>query len=129
MSTNPPSGVLEARDGLLGLISLMERERARLLDGALEPLAGIVDEKNRLIERLAANDGALRELARQPARGPLWDDLVQLAARASEVNRVNGMLIRGRLDASSLALGTLNASATGAAVYGSDGRIAALRRA
>lgn len=128
MSARLPADLEAPCADLRDLVGVMQKERAHLEAGQVEALETVVTEKNRLVARLARSGDELRTHASEVPRGPLWDDLLQLAAGAQEINRINGALIQRHLDATALALRTLRGAASESPVYGADGRVALGRR-
>lgn len=118
-------------------LGLLERERAALESGNADSLQELTREKSALIDKLS-------ECARQRARllavagkqhnaagiqqligtdcatGQLWDQLLEVAQRAAEMNTGNAFLSNQRLAHVERALSTLGAPRT--ALYGVGGR-------
>ena len=125
---------------LQGFVALLESEQGMLGQGRTDDLLALVERKNQLAATLAnladrrnqelvaaglAADraGMAALLAMQPdadgARA-LWSSLLTLAARARELNRVNGELIGLRMQHNTQALQTLLGTPLG--LYGPDGQ-------
>ncbi|MBI3903652.1 MAG: flagellar protein FlgN [Nitrosomonadales bacterium] len=129
------------RDALKAFITLLEAEQQALVNGKIEQLLGLVDNKIQSAQELnkleLVRQGILRALE-APAEPndieawlgdhardslPAWLDTQRLAAQAKEINRANGMLIQTRLRNNQQALTTLhNAANSASGLYGPDGQ-------
>lgn len=122
-------------------VGLLEREQAMLVDGAVDDLLDLVEEKNALAGELAAladrhgrlltaeglsadRSGVAAWFSAHPGESRVrtaWSQLLPLARQARELNRLNGELIRVRLQHNAGALAALlGASVPG--LYGRDGQ-------
>ena len=126
---------------LRAFLLLLDREQQALLDGPVDQLLPIAQEKNqtasrlnalalRRIEWLAAQGfGTGREavaawLGRLAQNAPprvAWQTLLELAIRARRLNEENGALIRTRMQHNQQALAVLLAASDQATLYGPDG--------
>ncbi|WP_347250335.1 flagellar protein FlgN [Zoogloea sp.] len=131
--------ILDEQAGLKAFISLLRHEEALLVEGQIDALTGVAEEKTTLyrsLQRLSdertvmfarlgakvSNDNIRIVLANSPEALAAWDDVVALAADAKERNRLNGQLITERLQNNQQALGTLLAAAEHPQTYGPDGQ-------
>lgn len=125
-------------------IAALEDEQEALKKGDVAALGAIDARKGDLVAKLNAAEGerdailkpagcsASREgmrswLAKNPSDGIAvreWGKLMKLAAKARELNRLNGELIAMRLQATNQALATLTQRAQRSALYGPDGHTA-----
>ncbi|GAB4175088.1 MAG: flagellar protein FlgN [Rhodocyclaceae bacterium] len=123
-------------------LRLLEREQGFLGTGEVDRLAVLAEEKAAAFSRLAAIGRRRAEtligagfggrpeafqgwLERLPADSPArarWKGLREAAARAHEMNRRNGELVRMRLAHNRQALNLLLALSDQAALYGPDGQ-------
>lgn len=129
----------EERTGMQAFLALLQREEALLVEGQIDALTTLAEEKIRLyraLQRLSddrsilfarlgarvSNDNIHTILADSPAALAAWEAVVRLAAEAKERNRVNGQLIVERLQNNQQALSTLLAAAEHPQIYGPDGQ-------
>lgn len=144
----PPSRVqsllVEEAAKLRSFLSLLEQEQHALTGGDVDRLIRLAEEKSALLTCLAdlcaARNQALAAESLPPDRPGVeawferhpdpqfadaqraWQDLLVLAVKAREINRVNGQLIGARLAGNQQALSVLLAAANQAALYGPDGQ-------
>ncbi|NTV10284.1 MAG: flagellar protein FlgN [Zoogloea sp.] len=124
---------------LRAFIELLRREEAMLVDGRVDALFPLAAEKVELCRKLqhlsddrallmgqaglAASDANIRStLAASAAALAQWDTVIGLARDAREHNRVNGGLIRTRMQNNQQALTVLLAAVDQPQVYGPDGQ-------
>lgn len=128
---------------LRNFVFVLQKEQQALIDGDLDRLMPLVEEKTKQSTRLARlaeqrnqllnaaalpNDRAGMEswLAQQTsaAENALsdWNSLLMLAAEARTLNESNGKLIATRLQHNQQALGILLSASSQAALYGPDGQ-------
>lgn len=127
-------------------VSLLEQEQQSLVHGDVDRLTDLIGQKNRIAaelghfadqrsEMLAASGlaadraGMAAWLAAQGADSrafATWSSVLDLAARAHELNRLNGELIETRQQHNSQALEALRNARGGSETYGPDGRSAAI---
>jgi len=132
----------EENHELDGFLRLLEREQGALGAGEVDRLVVLAEEKAAAFSRLAAIGRRRAEtligagfggrpeafeawLARLPEKAPArarWQRLRDAAARAHDINRRNGELIRMRLLHNRQALALLLSLADQAALYGPDGQ-------
>jgi flagella synthesis protein FlgN len=137
--------VVEEADFVERFVRLLEEEKALLTEGRTEALAAAVEKKEALAARLnalarqrgdyLAADGFSPDRAGMEswsARHPeqrealaAWNRSLSLAARAKEINRVNGQLIRLHLRHTGEALEVLLRKEGRLDLYGPDGRATA----
>lgn len=137
--------ILAAEAGAVSaFVSLLEQEQEALKAGDADALPAIVDQKAAAARQLAPisasrntelarcglsgdRDGMLAWLDKHPQDGAArrhWETLQALAAEARELNRVNGELIRMRMNHNAQMLETLLAS-NRQDFYGADGQTSA----
>ncbi len=122
---------------LRGFVALLEKEQQALVGQRVDELLQLADEKIRLANQVAvlskarqdqlpANISNTTDWIRQHAPQALkvWDDARQLAARAQQLNQLNGELIQTRLRYNQQALNALYGAAQNAAagLYGANGQ-------
>lgn len=125
---------------LRDFVALLEREQALLQGRDVDSLLPLVEKKNHLSARLAEHAGQreaeLNSLGIGGERAALdiwlalpthakeretWQSLIDLAARARELNRVNGELISLHLQHNQQAFAVLMSATNRAMTYGPDG--------
>jgi flagella synthesis protein FlgN len=129
----------EERSGLQSFIALLQQEEALLIAGKIDTLTTLAEEKTALYRRLqrlsddrtvmfsragarVSNENIRLALGSMPEALASWDEVITLATEARERNRVNGQLIRERLQNNQQALSTLLAAAEHPQIYGQDGQ-------
>jgi flagella synthesis protein FlgN len=137
--------VADEADLVERFVRLLEEEKTLLAEGRTEDLAAALEEKEELAVRLnelarqrgdhLADDGFSPDRAGMvswSARRPeqketiaAWNRTLSLATQAKEINRVNGQLIRLRLQHTGEALEVLLRKESRLNLYGPDGRTAA----
>ena len=131
--------LLEAESSQLGkFLDLLEREETVLISGDTDGLLSITREKDEryrqlqhlhddrsvLVARLSRGkgDAAIRSLcARMPKALARWDEVLSLASRARERNRMNGQLIARHMQHNQAALSVLLAAADHPQLYDAEG--------
>jgi flagella synthesis protein FlgN len=126
---------------LEALVAVLEREQQALIHADTDTLTALLAEKQPLVNQmntygaarnkalaaagLAADDTGMRAALAQAADAQAeahWNRLLELTARAKELNRVNGVLINKQLTHTQGAINALNPQGSGNAVYGPDGQ-------
>ncbi|MDR3300239.1 MAG: flagellar protein FlgN [Candidatus Accumulibacter sp.] len=127
-------------------VRLLEQEKTLLTEGRTEALAAVVEKKEQLAAKLnALTQQRGRHLAEHgftPDRNGMtswsdrhpeqkeaiaaWNRTLSLAARAQELNRLNGQLIQLHMQHTGQALEILLRKDNGLDLYGPDGRSTAL---
>lgn len=125
-------------------VEVLKREHDALRDNHTDALTDLAHEKTQLAERLAtlglqrsqllgqqqpdgAQNGMAHWLALHAGSAPgqrldtLWQDLLQMAAQARQLNASNGLLIDTRLAYNQQLLHALHAATEQATLYGPDG--------
>ncbi|SDI05422.1 flagella synthesis protein FlgN [Propionivibrio dicarboxylicus] len=130
------------RDQFAAFVNVLEQEQDILKRGDTEALPKNVDIKDQLAERLGAlamQRNALLQQLGFPADRPgieafcanlpaekyfatLWAEIIALATRAKEINRVSGALVDLRMHFNSQVLGALQGNPSSSSVYGPDGQ-------
>ena len=126
---------------LRAFVSVLQEEQQALAAGQLERLLPLAQDKTQLSEKLSALDddrmravgwrdaadhseemAAWLQSAGQPHLDIAWRQLLELAARARDLNAVNGRLIAERMRHNQQALAILLAAGDAADLYGPDGQ-------
>lgn len=120
---------------LRAFVVLLESEQKFLANNDTERLLNIAETKSQAATQLAtmattrrknlpADDSMENWLTRNaPASLPTWQKIRQLAAKAQQINAINGELIQSGLRRNQQALTALNnASQHAAGLYGPDGQ-------
>lgn len=123
------------------VITLLQQEQGALSQGHTEALPEIVEEKNQLFEQLAVlstqrnsvlekqgvgpdRSGIEAWCARQKQQEPVgeaWAELLELATKAKELNRLNGEIIALRMQHTAQALEALRSESRSLSLYGPNG--------
>lgn len=131
-------------DVVSAFVLLLQEEQDVLKNGNPDALPPIVEKKTAATQQLAQlsssrnvelrragyaadRSGVAAWMAKNPADQALrqqWERLQSLAEEAKELNRVNGELIRVRIQNNSQALEALLAAANRQDLYGADGQAA-----
>lgn len=126
---------------LTRFVELLQREQASLAQGVAEDLPQLADQKNDLViqlNHLSAQRAAFLEVrgltadragidawcaqAQDPEATAAWQQVLQLATEARELNRVNGELIQTRMQFTAKALEALGGARNSLELYGPDGQ-------
>ncbi len=119
-------------------VALLGEEQALLVEGKVDALMALAEQKGELYRQLQRlhddralllgrmgrpnSESTIRELCRNlPNSLARWDEILQLARTAQERNRVNGKLITERLQSNQAALAVLLAATERPQLYGADG--------
>jgi flagella synthesis protein FlgN len=139
---DPVDCISRERDATRDFIDILRREQVALQQPGASLLLSIAGEKAQQAQQLAhladarnywlrklgyAQDhiGMERGLRDCPASVDAWKELLQLAETASQLNRINGILVGQRLRYTQQAISVLQASTHGGAnmrLYCSDGQ-------
>lgn len=121
-------------------LALLEREFETLRSQQLDAMFALAEEKNVACRRLdqlslrrtqalatagvAADRLTIADYMRQHSREACaaWDELIELAGRARELNRRNGSIIATQLQHNQQALAVLLSATDQAALYSADGQ-------
>lgn len=129
------------RDALKEFVTLLETEQQALISGNTEQLLTLADNKVLAAHELSKlakvrSDGLLALTGKTESGGmmawlqanaanslPVWQDILQLAEKAQQLNRTNGMLIQTKLRHNQQALMALQSAAySTSGLYGPDGQ-------
>ncbi|SCY06508.1 flagella synthesis protein FlgN [Nitrosospira sp. Nl5] len=105
----------------VSLLPLLEKEKAQ----QAQQLAQLADARNYWLAKLGHTQDRLgieRGLETCPAAADAWRELLQLAETASQLNKINGILVNQRLRYNQQALSVLQAATHGTGLYGADGQ-------
>lgn len=138
---DPVTGISHERDETRNFIDLLEREQRALRQADVsslltlakekaqqaQQLVQIADVRNRWLVALGCTrDRSGMEQGLQSCAGAgaadAWRELLQLAETASQLNKINGILIGQRLRYNQQALSVLQAATRSAGLYGADGQ-------
>ena len=141
MVFHPLASITEERDATRNFIDVLEREQDALKQADVSLLLPLAKEKTHQAQQLArladarnqwlAKLGYPRDRSGMerglkdcglPGAADAWQDLLQLAETASQLNKVNGILIAQRLRYNHQALAVLQAATHSAGLYGADGQ-------
>ena len=113
--------LLAERDAVRAFVTLLEREEDALVRGDIDGLAALTPDKASycvLLEQLESRRIAAGEAA---ARDPVWAEILELARRARDLNRTNGIVLQQRSRLAESALRVLIGSTRESTTYGPDG--------
>ncbi|ARO88020.1 flagellar protein FlgN [Nitrosospira lacus] len=138
---DPVAGIARERDETQNFIDLLEREQRALRQADVSSLLTLAREKaqqarqlihladvrNRWLTTLGCTrdrNGMEQGLQSHGSDGAadIWRELLQLAEKASQLNKINGILIGQRLRYNQQALSVLQAATRSAGLYGADGQ-------
>lgn len=140
VTTDFTSSLHAERDALEVFIALLETEQQALVKGDADQLLALADSKIQTALELSKlantrNDGLLAREGKIEPGGmtawlqanaanclPIWNSILQLAEKAQQLNRTNGILIQTKLRHNQQALMVLNNAANSTnGLYGPDG--------
>lgn len=141
MAFDPHAGIIRERDETRNFIDLLEREQRALRQADVSSLLTLAKEKAQQAQQLIqladvrnrwlvtlgyTRDRNGMEQGLQGCDSPgatdAWRELLQLAETASQLNKINGILIGQRLRYNQQALSVLQAATRSAGLYGADGQ-------
>ena len=126
------------------LLVLLQQEQQGLIDADTRKVLSLLEEKSRLVAgikplsnarlqmlgaggHVATEAGMQAWIAQQPqalALGRCWARLRDISLEASEINRINGLLIHRHLIRNQAAIDVLQGNPAHSRVYGPDGQTA-----
>lgn len=124
------------------LLELLSEEQSFLIKADVDQLAVLSEEKTRLVAHMselalrrhtalgamglpASEAGMqvwLQDRRASQSAGKTWDELLDTAAKAKELNRVNGLLIGQHLARNQQALNVLQGNQPAGPIYGRNGQ-------
>lgn len=126
---------------LAEFVELLRREQTALTHGAADDLPQLAEQKNGLVVQLnmiSAQRASFLQAhgfttdrtgidewcaqAQDPETTATWQQVLELAAEARELNRVNGELIQIRMQFNAKALEALGGAKSSLELYGPDGQ-------
>jgi len=144
-ATDPADSLHEEFTAASRLLELLSEEQTCLLKAHVEKLAALGGEKSNLVARMselalrrhaalgaigfAASEAGMQAWLQNPqasqAAGKTWNELLDVAAKAKELNRVNGLLIGQHLARTQQALNVLQGNQPAGTIYGRNGQTTA----
>lgn len=144
-SSDPGAQLAREYEVTKALHTLLQQEQACLVEANVNGVTDLLNEKSMLVAQAtdlavarhhalaaaghdASEAGMQAWIATQENRNEsvqIWNDLVDLAREAKEINRTNGLLINQQLSRNEAALNILRGSEPGSNVYGPNGQTAA----
>lgn len=142
--TSPAHGLDGERQAADSLLQLLRQEQAALVDGDVERLSSLTDEKAKIAAHMAQlakhRHGLLAHTGFAPTEAGMqewlasahattadksaWDALLEVAGSANELNRINGLLIGQHMARNQVALNILQGNADSGGIYGPNGQSA-----
>jgi flagella synthesis protein FlgN len=136
---DPLTGITRERDETQNFIDLLEREQRALRQADVSSLLTLAREKAEQAQQLIRladvrnrwlvtlgytrdRNGMGLQSCDSPTAADAWRELLQLAETASQLNKINGILIGQRLRYNQQALSVLQAATRSAGLYGADGQ-------
>lgn len=140
--TSPADSLNEENQAASRLLQVLKQEQALLIEADIDQLAAVTEQKSKLVTHMAelaskrhkalgAAGFEPRESGMQPwlassatpsASTKSWNDLLELARAAKELNRTNGVLINRQMARNQDALGALQGNRQGGNLYGPNGQ-------
>lgn len=135
----PGSSLAEETSAAQELLRCLEEEQRQLTSAQVDSLPDTVARKAVMVSRMstlaqrrhrllaaaghAASEAGMQSwLQLQPGFEAAWQELLELARRARELNQTNGILINTQLARTRAALSVLQQRPQGSTVYGPDGQ-------
>ena len=126
------------------LLDLLRQEQSHLIDANIDELTKVTEEKTKVVARmgelslgrhralagagLEASEEGMQKWANSPSAdasaAQSWNELLELAREAKELNRTNGLLIGRHLARNQAALNILQGAGEGGNMYGPNGQSA-----
>ncbi len=131
------------RNTLQAFIEILKKEEQALIHGKIEALDNFASDKSRLIEKLIQLDDQRKEYTQnqestvakdsmntwlleqhtdQLEAQVLWNELLELAKAAQQLNHSNGLIISSQLKYNQRAFTTLQCAAGNVSLYGPKGQ-------
>lgn len=140
--TSPADSLTEEQQAASRLLQVLKQEQALLIEANIDQLAALTEQKSKLVARMTELAGArhralgsagfdAREsgmqawLANTPASAAIaksWNELLELARAAKELNRTNGVLINRQMTRNQETLSVLQGNRQGGNFYGPNGQ-------
>src|SRR3990167_8903191 len=140
--TGPAHSLNEEQQEANRLLQVLKQEQALLIGADIDQLAALTEQKAKIVARMtelasgrhralgaagfdAAESGMKAWLARAPAPSAIaksWNELLELARAAKEMNRTNGVLINRQMTRNQDALSVLQGNRQGGNLYGPNGQ-------
>lgn len=128
------------RAALKQCVDMLGRERQLLMDGDVDTLADLSARKSLLLESTAGfssqrerylsengfpadREGMDALLRASPDLHAIWDETLEWARQAGNLNSMNGALIEARITHNRLALSVMHQAANCHTTYGQDGHL------
>lgn len=142
--TSPASALDREHQATNSLLELLKQEQAALVDGDVERLNGLTEEKAKIVSQMsqlarqrhgllgaagfeATEKGMQAWLGSEHATAAdnkAWSELLETVRDANELNRVNGLLIGQHMARNQAALNILQGNAENGGMYGPNGQSA-----
>jgi flagella synthesis protein FlgN len=144
MVNGPGASLAQEYQAAQALLAVLRQEQKRLLEADAESLTALLAEKSRVAAHIGelalgrhralagagfdGNETGMRawitRLAADSDIAQSWNQLLELAREAKEINRINGLLINRQLARNQAALNVLQGVGQNANLYGPDGQAA-----
>lgn len=143
-TNNPAHSLHDEFTTATQLLELLSEEQSCLIKADVEKLAVLSEEKTRLVARMSelalrrhaalgamgfpASEAGMQIWLQAPqqeasqAASKTWNELLDIAAKAKELNRVNGLLIGQHLARNQQALNVLQGNQPAGPIYGRNGQ-------
>lgn len=142
--TSPADSLGEELTAANSLLQLLAQEQSRLVDVDVEGLSRLTGEKANIVARMtdlakrrhralaaagfAADESGMLDWLNSPAAiggvNQSWTQLLDIAQRAKELNRTNGLMIGQQIARNQGALNILQGDRQGGPIYGPNGQSA-----
>lgn len=124
------------------LLQLLRQEQEHLIDANVDELAKVTEEKVKIVARMSelaqnrhralatagfeSSEAGMQKWTKSrsalPAATKSWNELLDIAKQAKELNRINGLLLGQHAARNQTALNILQGSPQGGTMYGPDGQ-------
>lgn len=141
-AADPANRLVEELETARSLLQVLKQEQACLMNADVDELQRLTQEKSGLVTKMAnlgqsrlaalsncgleareeSMDTWLRSSSQPHPAQRVWQELLELAKNAKELNRVNGLLIGQHMTRNQTLLNTLRGNTPAGAMYGPDGQ-------
>lgn len=140
-SLNPMDSLREEHKAIVELLEVMKQEQTQLLEADIDKLDALTAEKSRIVAQMSelasCRHRALQAEGFDPCEQSMpawleknadasaketWEEVLNIARSAKEINRVNGMLINKHMLRTQSAIKALHMPPPGGNFYGPNGQ-------
>jgi flagellar biosynthesis protein FlgN len=140
-STEFTAALMDEKNTIQVFIEILKKEEDALVQGKIDDVDFLASDKTRLVEKLmqlgeqrsqylltqgySTDSAGMNEwLAKHinPDTQTLWNELLQLAKNAKQINQTNGLIISSQLQHNQRAFSALQSAAGNISMYGPKGQ-------